>query len=182
MTPYLTRPQAVEPPDDGLVGELLRTLRAYPVVWGPLPSIPPHSLEAPGYTTGKVLRDVRQAADTITSLRNQLAERAAWAQAWHQEVETISTLIGKGEPDAGETAAAVQQLVADYSDLKAKVSALEQAQPVRDAEIERACNAYALGVSAGIHWKVNFGALLRDFVERRTSSQAAPPTAEAAES
>ena len=47
---------------------IVERLRSYRLAWGELPSISPHVREAPGFTTGKVIGDVLEAADEIERL------------------------------------------------------------------------------------------------------------------
>lgn len=49
----------------------------YEKSWGELPSVSPHTREAPGYTTGKVLTDLSAAVDEIAALRAEVARLRA---------------------------------------------------------------------------------------------------------
>jgi hypothetical protein len=47
---------------------LIERLRMYRAVWGALPSIAPHPMEASGFTTGAVIADTAAAADALEAL------------------------------------------------------------------------------------------------------------------
>jgi hypothetical protein len=51
-----------------------KTYEAYVAAWGDLPAISPHPTVAPGFSTGRVLGDLRAAADEIDRLRAKLKQ------------------------------------------------------------------------------------------------------------
>jgi hypothetical protein len=55
------------------VTDLISRLRLWKRVWGELPSIPPHSADAPGFTTGIVILNAEEAAAALTALSEQNA-------------------------------------------------------------------------------------------------------------
>lgn len=65
----MTEKNVPPPPVDDLVDNL----RLFSTVWGDLPSIPPHPAEAPGFTTGMVIRLANAAADRIQAAESQLS-------------------------------------------------------------------------------------------------------------
>jgi hypothetical protein len=47
---------------------LIERLRLYEAIWGDEPSIPPHPRTSPGFTTGRVIGDAKEAADALSRL------------------------------------------------------------------------------------------------------------------
>jgi hypothetical protein len=73
------------------VTDLIARLRLWKRVWGELPSIPPHSADAPGFTTGMVILNAEEAAAALTALSEQNTALAAQVAELTRERDVLTT-------------------------------------------------------------------------------------------